>query len=230
VASGVVADAGWAWGAQFGDLNNDGWNDLYVLNGFISADRDKSYWYEMSKVAGANGNIFEDARNWPAMGSTSLSGYERSRVLLNLGASGWVDVADSVGVTDEFDGRAVVLVDLFNRGVLDVVIANQDQPVTIYRNAVTPGNHWIGFSLEGTRSNRSAIGTEVVVEFSGEQQRKIIDGGMGFASQNDRRLHFGLGSAGRVERVVIHWPSGRGQTLTDLGVDRLHHILEPDGS
>jgi hypothetical protein len=230
VASGVVADAGWAWGAQFGDLNNDGWNDLYVLNGFISADRDKSYWYEMSKVAGANGNIFEDARNWPAMGSTSLSGYERSRVLLNLGASGWVDVADSVGVTDEFDGRAVVLVDLFNRGVLDVVIANQDQPVTIYRNTVTPGNHWIGFSLEGTRSNRSAIGTEVVVEFSGAHQRKIVDGGMGFASQNDRRLHFGLGSAGRVERVVIHWPSGRAQTLTDLGVDRLHRILEPDGS
>jgi hypothetical protein len=230
VASGVVADAGWAWGAQFGDLNNDGWNDLYVLNGFISADRDKSYWYEMSKVAGANGNIFEDARNWPAIGSTSLSGYERSRVLLNLGASGWVDVADSVGVTDEFDGRAVVLVDLFNRGVLDVVIANQDQPVTIYRNTVTPGNHWIGFSLEGTRSNRSAIGTEVVVEFSGAHQRKIVDGGMGFASQNDRRLHFGLGSAGRVERVVIHWPSGRAQTLTDLGVDRLHRILEPDGS
>jgi hypothetical protein len=184
----------------------------------------------MSKVAGANGNIFEDARNWPAMGSTSLSGYERSRVLLNLGASGWVDVADSVGVTDEFDGRAVVLVDLFNRGVLDVVIANQDQPVTIYRNTVTPGNHWIGFSLEGTRSNRSAIGTEVVVEFSGAHQRKIVDGGMGFASQNDRRLHFGLGSAGRVERVVIHWPSGRAQTLTDLGVDRLHRILEPDGS
>jgi len=228
VASGVVADAGWAWGAQFGDLNNDGWNDLYVLNGFVSADRDKSYWYEMSKVAGANGNIFEDARNWPAMGSTSLSGYERSRVLLNLGASGWVDVADSVGVTDEYDGRAVALVDLFNRGVLDVVIANQDQPATVYRNTVTPGNHWIGFALEGTRSNRSAIGAEVVIEFSGGHQRKVVDGGMGFASQNDRRLHFGLGSAGRVERAVIHWPSGMTQILTDLAVDRLHHVVEPD--
>ncbi|TFH64860.1 MAG: CRTAC1 family protein, partial [Gemmatimonadales bacterium] len=230
VASGVVADAGWAWGAQFGDLNNDGWNDLYILNGFISADRDKNYWYEMSKVTGANGNIFEDARNWPAIGTMSLSGYERSRVLLNQGAAGWVDVADSVGVTDESDGRAVVLVDLFNRGVLDVVIANQNQPVTIYRNEVTPGNHWVGFALQGTQSNRSAIGAEITIEFGGGQQRRIIDGGMGFASQNDRRVHFGLGSVARVERVVIRWPSGTIQTLTDLSVDRIHYVTEPDGS
>ncbi|HVZ48127.1 MAG TPA: VCBS repeat-containing protein, partial [Gemmatimonadaceae bacterium] len=81
IASGPIVDAGWAWGAQFGDLNNDGTNDLFIANGFISASRDKSYWYGMSKVAGANKNLFEDARNWPPIGDASLSGYERSRVL-----------------------------------------------------------------------------------------------------------------------------------------------------
>jgi len=75
IASGLVADAGWAWGAQFGDLNNDGRNDLFVANGFLSADRDRSYWYDMSKIAGANGNIFDDARNCPPFENQSLSGY-----------------------------------------------------------------------------------------------------------------------------------------------------------
>src|SRR6478672_3664346 len=106
-AEGAIADAGWAWGAQFGDLNNDGSNELFVANGFISADRNKSYWYAMSKIAGANGRLFEDAKSWPAFGEASLSGYERSRVYLNRGAAGWVDVAKTVGATDDYDGRAV---------------------------------------------------------------------------------------------------------------------------
>src|SRR5438552_3567641 len=168
-AEGVIADAGWAWGAQLGDLDNDGRNELFIVNGYVSADRDRSYWYAMSKVAGANGNVFEDARNWPAIGSASLSGYERSRVLVNRGLAGWTDVAAAVGVSDEYDGRAVALVDLFNRGVLDVVVA----------------------------------------------------------SQNDRRLHFGLGSASRVDRVVIRWPSGARQVVEHAEVDRLNTLTEP---
>src|SRR5881398_3078420 len=93
VAEGAIADAGWAWGAQFGDLNNDGANELFVANGFISADPKKSYWYAMSKIAGANARFFEDASTWPAFGNASLSGYERSRVYLNRGVAGWIDVA-----------------------------------------------------------------------------------------------------------------------------------------
>lgn len=229
-AADAIVDAGWAWGAQFGDLNNDGLNDLVVANGFISADRKRDYWYGMSKVAGAHGSVFEDARNWPAMGDASLSGYERSRVFLNRGEKGWVDVAALVGVNDDRDGRAVALVDLFNTGELDVVVANQNQPVLVYRNTVEPGNHWIGLKLVGTNGNSSAIGAEVTLEFGGVRQRRVVDGGMGFASQNDRRLHFGLGRAALAERVTIHWPSGLVQTLTDLAADRFHVLTEPTRS
>jgi len=226
IASGVVADAGWAWGAQFGDLNNDGLLDLVVANGFISADSTRSYWYAMSKIAGAQGNIFEDARNWPAIGKASLSGFERSRVLMNRGADGFVDVAEESGVTDRLDGRAVAMADLFNRGALDVIIANENARALIYRNADSARGHWIGLKLVGSRSNRSAIGADVTVEFGNVRQRQVVDGGSGFCSQNDRRLHFGLGMA-RPGRVLIRWPSGREQTLEGLKVDELHVITEP---
>ena len=239
VASGVVADAGWAWGAQFGDLNNDGLLDLFVANGFISADSSRSYWYAMSKIAGAQGNIFEDARNWPAIGKASLSGYERSRVLLNRGADGFDDVAEQAGVTDLLDGRAVAMADLFNRGALDVIVANEKARPLIYSSpspSSPPGplsvpergnaGHWLELKLVGTRSNRSAIGAEVTVEFGNVRQRQVVDGGSGFCSQNDRRLHFGLGRE-RPGRVTIRWPSGQEQIAEGLKADQLHVITEP---
>jgi hypothetical protein len=227
MADPVVADAGWAWGAQFGDLNNDGSNELFVANGFISGDPNKSYWYSMSKIAGANAHLFEDASTWPAFGDASLSGYEKSRVYLNRGLGGWTDVAAIVGATDTYDGRAVALADLGNHGALDVIVANQNQPAVLYRNRPDSANHWIAFSLVGTRSNRSAIGAEIVVEAAGTKQRRVVDGGMGFASQNDRRPHFGLGRAEWVDRAVIHWPSGTQQVLVNPAIDRVNVVTEP---
>jgi hypothetical protein len=241
VATGVVADAGWAWGAQFGDLNNDGLLDLVVANGFISADSTRSYWYAMSKIAGAQGNIFEDAKNWPAIGSASLSGYERSRVLLNRGPAGggFVDVAPEAGVTDLLDGRGVAMADLFNRGLLDVVVANEKGRALLYRNdsdgrSPSPEGrggqgvrtHWVELKLVGTRSNRSAIGAEVTAEIGPGRQRQVVDGGSGFCSQNDRRLHFGLGNQ-RLGRVTIRWPSGTEQVVNGLTIDQLNVITEP---
>ena len=232
VAADVVADCGWAWGAQFGDLNNDGWLDLYVVNGFVSADRDKDYWYDMSKVAGANGDVFEDTRNWAPIGSKSLSGYERSRVLLAQAGKRFVDVAAAVGATDELDGRAVALSDLWNDGALDVVIANQKGPLLVYRNEVDRARDWIGFALTGTKSNRSAIGAEVTLEWTpasgaAQRQTQVIDGGSGFCSQNDRRLHFGLGTGARDVKAVVRWPSGTEQTLDAPALREVHALTEP---
>src|SRR5262249_37592537 len=120
-----VERGGWSWGAQFGDLNNDGTLDLYLVNGYVSLDRDKSYWYDFSKIAGGQTRVISDAKNWPSMENRSLAGYQQKRVWLNDGAGKFTDVAQAVGVTDTHDGRAVALVDLWNRGMLDVVVANQ---------------------------------------------------------------------------------------------------------
>jgi hypothetical protein len=218
---------GWSFGAQFGDLNNDGNLDLYLENGFISLDRKRSYWYDFAKVAGGNSSIIGDAANWPAFDGRSLSGYQQKHVWLNDGAGKFIDVAQAVGVTDSYDGRSVVLADLWNRGVLDVVVANQRGPLLIYKNTVTPDNAWIEFALEGAKSNRSAIGAQLTLFWDGKQQVQQVSGGNGFASENDRRLHFGLGKSPRIDKVVIRWPSGSVQTLKDFAPNRLYNIKEP---
>ncbi len=219
---------GWSFGAQFGDLNNDGTLDLYLTNGYVSLDRNRSYWYDFSKVSGGNSTIIGDAKNWPAMDGRSLSGYQQKHVWMNDGAGKFVDVAQAVGVTDTYDGRAVAMADLWNRGALDVVVANQRGPLLLYKNTVSPDNKWIEFDLEGTKSNRSAIGAEVTLFWNGQKQVQEVSGGSGFSAQNQRRLHFGLGNYPQIEKAVIRWPSGTIQKIDEPAPDQLHEVKEPE--
>jgi hypothetical protein len=217
---------GWSWGAQFGDLNNDGNLDLFLTNGFVSAEKATNYWYDYSKITVGNNSIIGDAANWAPMNGRSLAGFQQKKVWLNDGAGKFNDVALAVGVTETFDGRAVAVADLWNRGVLDVIVANQNAPVLIYKNTVSAENNWISFDLEGTASNRSAIGTRVAVFWNASQQAQEIHGGIGFCSQNQRRLQFGLGKNARIEKVEIRWASGKIQVIENPELNKIHKIKE----
>jgi hypothetical protein len=228
LASSLGVDlGGWSWGAQFGDLNNDGTLDLYLVNGYVSAGERSSYWYDFSVISTGHSGIIADARNWPDMRGRSFSGYERKRVWMNDGVGRFTEVAQTVGANDTYDGRAVALADLGNRGVLDVIVANQGGPALVYRNTVVPGRHWIDVELEGTASNRSAIGARVEVTWGGRTQRQDVLAASGFSAQNQRRLHVGLGGATAVDRVTIVWPSGRRQVIERPDIDQLHRVKEP---
>jgi hypothetical protein len=218
---------GWSFGAQFGDLNNDGTLDLYLVNGYVSADKNSNYWYDFSKIAGGNSAIISDAAHWPPMQGRSLSGYQQKKVWINDGAGRFTEVAQAVGVNDTFDGRSIAEADLWNRGVLDVIVANQRGPLLLYRNTAAPENKWIEFELEGTGSNRSAIGAEVRVFWNNQQQVQEVSGGSGFCAQNQRRLHFGLGKSAQIEKVEIRWPSGKIQNLEGVETGKINKVKEP---
>lgn len=218
---------GWSFGAQFGDLNNDGFVDLYLTNGYVSGDEGTSYWYDFAEITGGHSRIISDAKNWPDMRGRSLAGYQNKRVWLNDGMGRFQEVAQLVGVQDRYDGRAVALADFHNHGSLDVVVANQRGPLLLYRNDVSPDRHWIGIELEGQKSNRSAIGAQVRVWWNGQQQLQELVSASGYAAQNQRRLHFGLGKSDRVDRITIRWPSGAEQTIDNPRVDEIHRIQEP---
>jgi len=217
---------GWSFGAQFGDLNNDGSLDLYLTNGYVSGEPGTTYWYDFSQITGGHSSIISDARNWPAMHGRSLAGFQHKRVWLNDGLGGFTEVAQAVGATDTFDGRAVALADLQNRGALDVVVANQCGPLLLYRNRVDPRRHWIALELEGTKSNRSAVGAEVRVHWNGQHQLQVLTSASGYSAQNQRRLHFGLGECDAVARIEIRWPSGHEQVVEAPAVNTIHCVQE----
>jgi len=230
--SGIEA-GGWCYGAQFGDFNNDGFLDLYVANGFISGKKGTSYWYDYSKVTGGNSAIISDLKNWPDMRGRSQSGYQQNKIWINDGTGHFTDVGNEVSDPEDLDSRAVAVADLWNRGALDVLVANQNNKLMIYKNFVTPKNHWIAFELEGTRSNRSAIGATVEIHWdsdsdgaTGKVQSQVITGGIGFCSQNQRRLQFGLGKCSSVAKAIIWWPGGGKQVIEHPIVDKVNKIIE----
>lgn len=234
-----VARGGWSWGARFGDLNNDGRLDLFLANGYVSADKARSYWFDYGKIAGGLKGLIRDAKYWPPMDGQSLAGYQPKCVWVNKGG-GFVDVCAAVGVTDTHDGRAVALGDLFNRGVVDVVVACQGGPLLLYQNTVAPGRDWVQFKLtggarsgrEGRWSNRDAVGAQVRLTWRQgggppTEQVQVVTAGDGYASQNMFRLHFGLGADAVIEKAEITWPSGRTQSVPAPRPGVVHSIEEP---
>jgi hypothetical protein len=104
---------------------------------------------------------------------------------------------------------------------------NLGAPGTLLKNVSTDTGHWIEIKLVGAKSNRDGIGARVEVFAGGKRQTAERVAGSGYLSQNDGRLHFGFGSAATIDKVIVHWPSGREQTLEKLAVDRVLTVEEP---
>ena len=202
----------WGWGAKFGDFDADGWEDLFVATGLRSAGQG-NYIPVLLEMLLTPGIDLRDVRNWPPIGEMSWSGYQRKKLLRNLGDQTFKEVAAEAGVATDLDGRGVALLDLDDDGRLDFVQTNADQPSLVYHNrSPRPGN-WLELRLVGAAGNRDSIGARVEVVAGGERWQREVNGGNGYASQSTNRLHFGLGATPAVDAVTVHWPSGRVERL-----------------
>jgi hypothetical protein len=190
------------FGVGFLDFDNDGWKDIFVANGHV-----------YSQLAGRKLHI----------------SYKQPRLLYrNLGNGRFEDVSAQAGpaiITPNL-GRGCAFGDLDNDGYVDVVVNNLDGPPSVLHNAEKTQNNWLMVKCLGTRSNRSAIGSRVRVVSGQRAQTGEVMSGSGYYSQNDLRLHFGLGAAKRVELLEVRWPAGGTQALRDIQANQVLTITE----
>jgi len=125
--------------------------------------------------------------------------------------------------------RGAAFGDVFNTGNIDVLLLNVNEPPSLLKNMNADGYHRVLFKLIGTKSNRAAIGARVTIRSAGVKQLSEVRGGASYLSQNDLRLHFGLGAAKKMESVEIRWPSGKVETLENVAADAIYTIVEGSG-
>jgi enediyne biosynthesis protein E4 len=223
-----TAETGWGWGAKFFDYDNDGWLDLYVTNGWVSAGKE-SYVPDVFTMVTTPNIDFADARNWPPMGNKSLSGYEKKKLFHNDKGQIFKDEAKRHGVDSIKDGRGVAIADFDNDGRLDMFVANANSEPFLYRNTETTRNHWSDFALEGTKSNKTAVGAQVRLTAGGTTRLQFISGGNSFAGQSSSRVHFGLGDVAKIDQIEVRWPAGEKEIFTGVAVDKINKIVEGSG-
>ena len=206
-AAGLGADSlpHLGWGAGLVDLDNDGRLDIFV----------------------ANGHVYPQVDDVDA-GTRFLQPKE---VYRNTGSGQFDEIGTGLGgdLAVPRSARGAAFGDYDNDGDVDVVVVNVDDRPSVYRNDGGNRNHWIMLRLEGTRGNRDAIGARVEVEAGGRTRFGVITSGGSFLSHNDMRLHFGLGSADRVDAIRIRWPDGSVEDLDGLPADRFVTIREGEG-
>jgi enediyne biosynthesis protein E4 len=218
----------WGWSAKFGDYDNDGLLDLFVVNGLRSAGPE-NYIPVLVNLITKPGVDFTDVRGWPDIGNMTWSGYQKKKFFRNLDGQTFKEISNAVGVDNDKDGRGIGVGDFDNDGRLDFYQANADQTSLFYHNATTDAGHWLELKLVGTKSNRDAIGARVTVKAGARTMIREVDGGNGYAGQSMQRVHFGLGANASVTSIEIHWPSGTVQ-IVNAPVDKLTTVLESASS
>jgi hypothetical protein len=193
------------WGDAFVDFSNDGWQDLFLVNGHVYPQVDQS--------------------------PSGLRYREPKLLLMNQRDGTFKDIGKLAGAAIQIPqvSRGMAIGDLFNDGKLEAVIENlQGQPM-ILRPVGGPPNHWISFQLEGVKSNRLALNARVRATAGDLVQLGEVLSGGSYLSQHDLRIHFGLGEHQRLDKAEVMWPDGKVEMLTNLPADRFYNVREGAG-
>ncbi len=204
--AGIGVNTRWlGWGCGFFDVDNDGWPDVFLVNGHV--------YPEVARL-------------------TTEAGYAQRKVLYrNLRNGRFEDVSESVGgaVMTPSPARGCAFGDFDNDGDIDILINNVNALPELLRAESSTGNNWIKIKTVGVKSNRDGIGARIkCVTEDGSQIDEVRSGGS-YYSQNDLRVHFGVGRNQKVKMIEIRWPSGQVDTLNDVAVNQLIHVKEGSG-
>jgi hypothetical protein len=204
-ADGIGLNTRWlGWGAAFADFDKDGWLDLFLSNGHV--------YPEVVQLK-------------------TEAGYRQRKVVYRNAGGRFDDVSERLGspVTDPHAARGSAFGDYDNDGDVDVVVNNVHERPDLFRTESDPSRHWLLVKLVGTKSNRSAIGARVRCVAGGLTQVQEVRGGGSYISQNDLRVHFGLGASAAVERLEVRWPNGLEEEWTGQSADRILTLTEGTG-
>lgn len=193
------------WGASFFDMDNDGWLDLLFACGHVYPQIDS-----LASGPGYRQPLFLERNNRDG----TFDEVSREAGLANLPLH---------------SRRGAAFGDIFNTGNVDVVLLNVGEPPSLLLNRNEDGNHRVLLKLVGTKSNRAAVGARVTIHAGGVRQIGEVRAGGSYLSQNDLRLHFGLGKSAKIDKVEIRWPSGKIETLENVAADSIYAILEGSG-
>ncbi len=190
------------WGTAFFDFDNDGWKDLILVSGHVFPEIDRL--------------------------GTDIRYRDRAILYHNTGKGTFEDISAASGpaIVSRHSARGLAVGDIDNDGTLEVLVNNQNEPPSLWKQETRAAGHWLLVQLTGSRSNRSAIGARVTVEAGGRKQIDEVRSGGSYLSQNDLRLHFGLGAA-HADAISVHWPSGATTMLDGVPTDRVLTIREP---
>jgi enediyne biosynthesis protein E4 len=194
------------WGTSFIDFDNDGWQDLFVVNGHVYPGVDAHQW----------GTSYAQQ---PLLFRNRFGKFDR------------VGAAPGSALAEAWPGRGLATGDLDGDGRTDLVINNLDSKPSVLRNVTTTTAHWLDIRLIGTakKNPRDAIGSTVYLTTGKLRQRQDVISGAGYCSQNDMTLHFGLGSAKRVDKLEIRWADGSIEKIAVPSIDRVFTITQGRG-
>jgi hypothetical protein len=187
------------WGISFADLDNDGWEDLVVVNGHLYPEADK---FDLGLVY-----------------------RQRPLVFLNNHNNTFREAGLALGLSQQWKSRGLAVGDYDNDGRLDLLINNLDDGPILLHNEM-PRQHWLLVHCIGTRSNRSAVGARLTLAAGDLREIREIKAGLSYLSSNDLRQHFGLGTHDKVDSLEIRWPSGLVERLQDIRADQILTLEE----
>jgi Flp pilus assembly protein TadD/peroxiredoxin len=227
----------WSWCSDFWDFDHDGFPDLYVSNGYISAENRSDlasfFWRQVvAKSPEDATSSLEYERGWNAINELARSdhtwhGYARNVAFVNNRDGTFSEVSGPAGLDFIEDSRSFALADIDRDGRLEVILKNRNAPqLRILHNAMQGIGHSVAFRLRGRQSNRDSIGASVTLEVGTSRQTKYLQAGSGFLAQNSKEMFFGTGASQGPFHATVRWPNGLSQRFEGLPANHSIEIEE----